>query len=233
MSANRQLHWEGCHNVRDLGGLRTLQGRQTRWQAVVRSDDPSKLTASGWDALYAYGIRTIISLRTAGLSENELVVINRPVDLVTIEVAIEDLADEEFVQQWASSDLWCTPLYYQDALKRWPERHAAVVAAIAQAQDGGVLFHCIRGHDRTGIIAMLLLALVGVDPHEIAHDYQLSPDPERDQLLQMRNTSSREVILNTLAAFDAETYLLEAGLSQSDLDAVSDRLLAPVESSAT
>jgi hypothetical protein len=44
-------------------------------------------------------------------------------------------------------------------------------------------FHCIRGHDRTGIIALLLLALVGVTPDEIIADYELSPDPERDELL--------------------------------------------------
>jgi protein tyrosine/serine phosphatase len=45
------------------------------------------------------------------------------------------------------------------------------------------VFHCIRGHDRTGIIALLLLALVVVTPDEIIADYELSPDPERDELL--------------------------------------------------
>ncbi|MCK7522506.1 MAG: hypothetical protein MZV64_34915 [Ignavibacteriales bacterium] len=42
----------------------------------------------------------------------------------------------EFRNKWASSELWCTPLYYHDALRRWPERHAAVISAIAQAQPG-------------------------------------------------------------------------------------------------
>jgi hypothetical protein len=68
----RVLVWDGCANVRDLGGLRTWNGRMTRWGAVVRSDTPAKLTAAGWSALYAYGIRTIISLRTYGMVENEL-----------------------------------------------------------------------------------------------------------------------------------------------------------------
>ena len=225
---NRQLDWEGCHNVRDLGGLRTVDGRQTRWEAVVRADDPSNLTPAGWEALYAYGIRTIISLRTAGMQEDELAIVNRPADLVTIESAIEDLSDVEFARKWASSDLWCTPLYYQDALNRWPQRHAAVVSAIAHAQDGGVLFHCKRGNDRTGIITLLLLALVGVGPDEIVDDYQLSPDPDRERLLQEQHTSTREVILNVLATLDAQTYLLDAGLSQADLDAVRDRLLEPI-----
>ena len=52
MVTNRHLEWEGCHNVRDWGGLHTLLGRQARWGAVVRSDDPSNLTPAGWEALY-------------------------------------------------------------------------------------------------------------------------------------------------------------------------------------
>ena len=28
---DRRLHWEGCFNARDLGGLPTLDGRETRW----------------------------------------------------------------------------------------------------------------------------------------------------------------------------------------------------------
>ena len=35
----RELAWEGCLNVRDLGGLRTEDGRRTRSGRVVRSDN--------------------------------------------------------------------------------------------------------------------------------------------------------------------------------------------------
>jgi protein-tyrosine phosphatase len=97
--------------------------------------------------------------------------------------------------------------------------------AIAQAQPGGVLFHCIRGHDRTGIIALLLLALAGVAPDDIVADYELSLDPERDALLARQGTSTREVILATLAGLDAEAYLRAGGLSEADLVAVRGRLL--------
>jgi len=142
-------------------------------------------------------------------------------------VAIEDLGDPEFLQQWAATDLWCTPLYYQDALLRWPQRHADVVAAFAQAQAGGVLIHCSRGHDRTGIISMLMLALAGVSTEDIVADYEMSPDPERDEILRGRNTSSRNVIIDILANLDVETYLLAAGLNQSDLETARERLLEP------
>jgi protein-tyrosine phosphatase len=221
----RILVWDGCTNVRDLGGLHTYGGRLTRWRAIVRSDHPAKLTAAGWAVLYAYGIRTILSLRTFGLVEDEPAITQSYPDLITVQAAIEDATDPEFVQQWASSGLWCTPLYYSDALRRWPERHAAALSAIARAQPGGVLIHCRRGNDRTGIITLLLLALVGVTTDDIVADYELSLDPERDERLAHEHCSVREVILNALAGLDIESYLRLGGLSQDDLAALRQRLL--------
>jgi len=221
----RVLFWDGCNNVRDLGGLRTCDGRMTRWGAIIRSDTPARLSTNGWSALYAYGIRTIITLRTDGLKEDELNITPPYSDLVTVQVAIEDITDWEFVQKWASTELWSTPLYYQDALQRWPKRHAAAISSIARARPGGVLFHCKRGHDRTGIIALLLLALVGVAPDEIAADYELSPDPGRDELLTREHTSVREVLLSALEGLKIESYLSMGGVSQVELAAVRKRLL--------
>ena len=43
----RILDWEGCLNVRDLGGLTTADGRTIRWGALVRSDIPTRLTDVG------------------------------------------------------------------------------------------------------------------------------------------------------------------------------------------
>ena len=222
----RVLVWEGCNNVRDLGGLKTCDGHTTRWGAVVRSDTPARLTEAGWSALYAYGVRTIIALRTDGMVEDELNITPRYPDLATVQVAIEDITDKEFLQQWAASNLWGTPLYFKDALRRWPERHAAVISAIAQARSGGVLFHCIRGNDRTGIIALLLLALVGVTPEDIIADYEISrPDPERDELLARNNSSVRDAILNTLTGLNIDNYLNMGGVSQDQLAAVRNRFL--------
>ncbi|MBN1483153.1 MAG: tyrosine-protein phosphatase [Chloroflexia bacterium] len=221
----RVLAWDGCRNVRDLGGLRTLDGRTTRWGAVVRGDTPGRLTAAGWSALYAYGIRTIISLRTHGQVEEAFDFAPPFADIVKIPVEIEDLTDREFVQRWVATDLWSTPLYYRDALRRWPARHAAAISAIARAQPGGVLFHCIRGHDRTGIIALLVLALVGVTPDDIIADYVLSPDPERDELLAREGSSIREVLLGALEGLDLEDYVVRGGASQDDLAALCRRLL--------
>jgi hypothetical protein len=48
----RVLHWDGCTNVCDLGGLRTTDGRTTRWGALVRSDTPGRLSAAGYGVAF-------------------------------------------------------------------------------------------------------------------------------------------------------------------------------------
>ena len=221
----RILHFEGCPNVRDLGGLRTKDDRLTRFGQVIRSGTPARLRTAGWSALYDSGIRTILTLRTHGMTEPELDFTSPYPDIATVQVEIEDLTDMEFLENWAKTELWSTPLYYPDALQRWPKRHAAALSAIAQAGPGGVLFHCVRGHDRTGIISLLLLALAGVQREEILADYALSHDPERDEQLALHGTSTRQVILEVLDGLDVEQYLLSGGMSQQDLDALRQRLL--------
>ena len=226
MTTNRILNWQGCNNVRDLGGLTASNGSKTRWGAVVRGDQPAKLTPEGWDALYEHGIRTIVSLRTHGFNEKDHPIVTPPYsDINVISVEIEDVTNKEFVEKWATSDLWGTPLYWTDALNLWAHRHADALKAIAQAQPGGVYFHCIRGHDRTGIIAFLTLALAGVSLKDITTDYELSSDSVRDQLLAERNTNAYEVLQKTLAGIDLENYLLNGGMTQNDIAVLRTRLL--------
>ena len=221
---NRLLHFDGCTNARDLGGIPlgqgTLSGAETRWKTLVRSDTPARLSPAGWTALHDYGIRTILSLHTHGLDEPELLITPPFADIRVQQAAIEDVGDIDFVRRWASTGLWGTPLYYADALQRWPERHAAVIRLIAEAPPGGVLFHCVRGVDRTGVIAVLLLALAGVAAEEILDDYELSADEQRERLLQAEGTTTRQVILDVLAGLDAERYLLDGGASAAEIAAV-------------
>ncbi len=226
MTTNRILNWQGCNNVRDLGGLNAFTGSKTRWGAIVRGDQPAKLTADGWSALYEHGIRTIVSLRTHGFDEKDHPIVVPPYpEINVVSVEIEDVTNKEFVEKWATSDLWGTPLYWTDALNLWAHRHAAALQAIAQAKPGGVYFHCIRGYDRTGIIAFLTLALAGVSMEDITADYELSVDSVRDQLLAERNTTAYEVLQKTLAGIQLENYLLQGGITQNDISALRGRFL--------
>ena len=216
------LTWEGCSNVRDLGGLPTADGGETAYGAVVRGDCPDRLTAAGWEALAAHGIRTIVDLRNEDELRPDLV---RPVGVTTVHVPLDGVEDTDFWDEWGTGPQFGTPLYYRPHLERFPERNAAVLQAIGRAEPGGVLVHCVGGQDRTGQIAMLLLALAGVPAEEIAADYRLSGNREGEEFLASQGTSSAEVILATLAELDVEGYLRAGGVSATDVTQIRQRLV--------
>ena len=157
-----------------------------------------------------------------------------------VEVALDDIADTGFWQFLNRERLNGTPLYFRPFLDRKPGRCAAAVTALAAAAPGGVIFHCGAGRDRTGLVTLLLLALAGVEPNAIARDYEQSAEPLKalftamgqqdqgpsiDAALAERGTTAREAILATLDGFDAETYLLTAGVSPASLATIRHRLL--------
>lgn len=236
---SRHLDWEGCFNVRDLGGLRTADGRTTRWGTVVRADALDGLTAAGWAALVEHGVRTVIDLRNDDeLGEDAA---PRPAEVTTAHIPLDVSEDREFWNLWQNGPQLGTPLYYRPHLDRFPQRSAAVVAAVAQAEGGGVAFHCAGGRDRAGQVTMLLLALVGIPAEAIAADYALSFDRlparyaarrEEDQgpllhsYLQKQGTNAETLIVELLDGLDVEARLCRAGISAEDVAALRRRLVA-------
>jgi protein-tyrosine phosphatase len=238
MSPERHLDWDGCFNVRDLGGLRTVDGGETRWGSVVRGDAPSRLTEAGWEALLEHGVRTIIDLRND--DERGPDAARRPDEVTTVHVALDGLDDTDFWDDWMHGPQFATPMYYGPHFERFPDRSASVIRAIANASPGGVYFHCVGGRDRSGQVAILLLALAGVEPDEIVADYELSTarvvrlyeawgesdqGPELAEFLAREGTSARELILSVLESLDPEGYLRSAGLSTEELGTVRNLLL--------
>ncbi len=231
------LDWDGCWNVRDLGGLPLADGGRTTGGAVVRGDHPRKLGPSGWQQLWEHGVRTVLELRTEGADEDEPDRSPRPEGLRTVRVAIEDGRDRDFVARNVESGLWGTPLYYRDALVRWPDRAVAAVRVVANAAPGGVLVHCGVGRDRTGLVAMVLLALAGVTPDAIAADYvatyeRMRAAGDREELAQIEallaqhGTTAEASIRGLLGEVDVVSCLREGGLEEEALAAVRARLAA-------
>jgi len=56
---------EGAFNFRDLGGARTVDGRQVRRGLVYRCGALDGLPCAGWDAVADLGVRTVFDLRAA------------------------------------------------------------------------------------------------------------------------------------------------------------------------
>ncbi|MFD0268938.1 tyrosine-protein phosphatase [Streptomyces sp. NPDC127106] len=220
-STGRFLDWEGCFNVRELGGLgEVVQGR------AVRADALDRLTARGWTALADHGVRTVVDLRNDGEAEADRA--PRPAGLKTVRIPLDGIEDREFWDVWWGRPGFGTPAYFRPFLSRFPERVAAVAEAVADAPPGGVAFHCGLGRDRTGIIALVLLRLMGASPEEIAHDHGLS-EPRVGALYAARGrpydsieieeyvaglgTTVHRLALDAARWLDAEPYLRAGGLS--------------------
>ncbi len=138
----------------------------------MRADGLNRLTDAGWSALESHGIRTVVDLRNDDELQADVGV--SPAQIETVQVPLDDRADEGFWEHVRSNELDGSPLYFGLLLERKPHRCAAAVRAIADARPGGVVFHCGRGRDRTGLVALLVLALAGVSPDEIVADYEMS-----------------------------------------------------------
>jgi protein-tyrosine phosphatase len=235
---DRNLGWKGTYNARDLGGLKTTAGGATRRGAVVRSDSLQNLEARGWEEVEAYGIRTVIDLRNPGEIGPD--VAPRPDSIETVNIPLDVTEDREFWDVWGNGPQFATPLYYRPHLERFPQRSAAVVRAIAAAPLGGVAFHCQGGRDRAGQVSMLVLALAGVRPEEIAADYALSDArlrplylgrgeadeaPRIAAFLRERGTTATELIVELLAGFDVEAALRGGGVGEDEIAGLRRRLL--------
>jgi hypothetical protein len=247
--AGREVAWEGFFNARDLGGLPTRSGRVTRPGALIRSADVRFATADGWRSAYDAGVRTIVDLRNDHEVREDVPAAPDPaaVDgparrgIERVGVPLDDVDDTDLWRYLYEQRIDGTPLYYRPFLDRKAERCATAVAAVARARPGGVIFHCVVGRDRTGLLALLLLALVDVDPEIIAADYALTTQalrpmfallgrddeaPAITRLLDARRTTARDAILATLDGLDVEGRLLAAGLEREDLARLRSRLLA-------
>jgi hypothetical protein len=174
-----------------------------------------------------HGVRTVIDLRND--FEMGADAWPRPQMLTTVRLPLDGLEHAEFWAPYWNTWRVGTPIYYRPHLEHLPERSLAVLRAIAQAPPGGVAFHCGIGRDRTGLVALLVLALVGVEPEHIGDDYALSDGrvPEEAisgaECLAREGTTARELVV--ALAGDACGLLARAGLGDEDRQALRRRLV--------
>lgn len=178
-SGVRTLVWDGCVNVRDLGGIPTEDGGTTRRGTVIRSDNVGDLTDEGWRALDGHGVTRIVDLRWP---EERAQDPPRDVDVEVVHVSVLGPSLAEGLDYLRTLDAHVDAVddvadhyafSYVDFLERNRSRFGQALAAIADA-NGPVVIHCMGGKDRTGLVAALLLRLAGVSLEEIGRDYSLS-----------------------------------------------------------
>jgi protein-tyrosine phosphatase len=246
----RDLVWDGCLNVRDLGGLPIADGGETRYGAVVRADSVSLLSDEGWRALVDYGIRTVLDLRGDHEREDDPPA-ELPVEVVHVpfmeasEAEWEEIAEElEAATVAAPDDATATREAYLIFLERFEANVAAAVRAVANAPAGGIVVHCVGGKDRTGLLSAFVLHLAGVSDEDVAADYALSEErlrPRHETWFEAAETEEELERLRRIAQTPAasmaglfaelerrygsvESFLLQAGVMEEELSRARARL---------
>lgn len=246
----RDLVWDGCLNVRELGGLPTRDGGETRFGAVVRADSVRQLSEEGWQALVEHGVRTVVDLRDDH-ERAEDPPADLPVEVVRVPFFAGNQAERDALGaeldaavEAAPDAATATRDVYLIFLERFRANAAAAVQAIANAPEGGIVIHCVGGKDRTGLLSAFLLHLAGVDDEDIAADYALSEErlrPRHDAWFAAAQSEEELERLRRIAQTPAasmvgvfaelerryggvEEYLCAAGVSDEELRLVRTRL---------
>lgn len=179
------LPLETVRNPRDLGGYLGDDHRPLKKHRLIRAGKINDISMHDEKFLKEYGLTKIIDLRSS--SECKMC----PDEMIPgIKHYHMGLSDEDNTQggqkdidqtfakyrqdQYAGFRMMCQR--YHDHIAKPHSQKAIhdILELLANTEDGAVLYHCSEGKDRTGIVTMIILYLLGVDWETIRQDYLYS-----------------------------------------------------------
>ena len=146
----RTITIDGASNTRDLGGYLTTDGKYRVRQGIVyRGANLEGITTEGkQEFLEKYEIKTDLDIR----GDKTRSPLGNAVNFVSV----------------------TGPQYIQIADEQFKDALATEIRTFADPSNYPIYFHCQIGRDRTGTLAMLINALLGVSEEDIYMDYELS-----------------------------------------------------------
>lgn len=176
--------------------LRSFEGVQVAGGVIGpgrlwRSDNLALSPPDELARLHALGLRTVIDLRApdeveatgkvdwtgAGLHRLHRPMTRKAADPAALASTMTSIATHEDVGNWY--------------LRLARSRADVVLRCLADivANEGGVLFHCTAGKDRTGVLAAVVLLLLGTDERAIIDDYAMT-GPAMDRVHRRHATAT-------------------------------------------
>jgi protein-tyrosine phosphatase len=168
----RLIPFETVFNFRDLGGYPAAGGRATRWRRLFRADGLNRLGPDDAEQFGELGIATVVDLRTSDEVDSGRI----PAEVA--EVIYHHLPMFDVLPDWnQTGDVRAEGFLadrYVEMLTTGRHAVATTLELLADPTSYPLVFHCAAGKDRTGIVAGIVLSLLGVDDEVIVADYALS-----------------------------------------------------------
>ncbi|WP_255326161.1 tyrosine-protein phosphatase [Sphingobium sp. EM0848] len=150
-------------NFRDIGGYRTMDGRQVRWGWIYRSGGSAMLTPTDLAKVKALGLRNMVDLR----SDEERQLAPSKIDGVpTTAVGYSMTAIAKGGMQNGAAVYRNLPAQLAPQMR--------VLFDLLKRGQGPIEYNCSAGQDRTGFATALILSALGVPREVILQDYHLS-----------------------------------------------------------
>ena len=194
-----EVTFDNIVNARDLGGIAGAGGRTVRPHRILRTAHLHDASPEDLRRLHEeFNIVRVFDFRSFGEAE---ALPDQPVEgathhlLPTIDLSAEKLTEQPIPQE-AFLDLERHIVNYSFypevqamAANMYPSlirseysqlQYATFLRLIIESpEDGGILWHCFQGKDRTGWGAAYLLFALGVDRETVIADFDLSNEAYR------------------------------------------------------
>jgi protein-tyrosine phosphatase len=191
----RHIHFESVPNFRDIGGYRTHDGRTVAWRRLFRSAALHKMSDHDIARLnQEISPRAVIDLRSPKDPEKdpEALLLNGigarhyPLPFSTWPWPAPSKGPHSplYAKEEAKADAGATHMgeIYLTRISEKPfgERLVDALEIIAERDNHPLIFHCTAGKDRTGVLAAMVLAAMGILDEDVVDDYTLSAPLMKD-----------------------------------------------------
>jgi Protein tyrosine/serine phosphatase len=212
------IEFEGLYNFRDIGGLETEDGAQSRKNVVYRSDAFGNLTEADAHVLLSdLNVERLIDLRADREVEAESPTLIH-VDSVEIRRRPIDNGPGTAIESAPAGERLA--FRYLEYLEYASSSIVGVIRDLAEPEQKVTIMHCRAGKDRTGVAVATVLSLIGVIPDEIVRDYALTSIGMPKIMARLRESP---VYQNNVNRLPEEMYSSKEVTMRQFLKVVADR----------
>jgi protein-tyrosine phosphatase len=206
---SREIKFEGVRNFRDLGGYRARDGRTIAWRRVFRSAGLAHMSPGDKTKLQEIGIKTVIDLRTPTEQEQQQEkVLLREIWAEYYNVPFRpdnpNYYLEEELELYKGVANMGEVYLYRFRRGSFGKRVLECIGIMAATESHSLIFHCGAGKDRTGMLAAILLASLGVADEDIINDYVMTAPYMEDIKENIVNDPATPEVVKELPDFTWE-----------------------------